>query len=358
MIHFNEFFLEELSSSNIKKIEDYVNNENIEIILPKIKQACKEAELIGDHFKQYFKNKGLDNKSFDNDPELGFRIGSIFAKNEQNTILKDIVKNNGVITFDELTKGSNIFDFCKDFLESAKTISKIINVTSHNANVGKFEILLKFMLKENGVSHSHGDVAIDYKGGFGLEIKGGDKAETSARICGQTVLSTKEMCKYFLELFDIKSEDVSFLGSGSANTRFAKVLNDNDIKDIDKIIENYVKAFAYQYQIKENDKCIDKMIDALQKYNKDQNIFKLEDNKIVIERLTNINGVVQLYFYSNKDKWDGIFVVNQLNGDYQIIKADEIIDFEKTINKIIFKDLEGNSQATGRRCVSRVFPKK
>ena len=360
MKHLIEYFLEELSDDKVKNIKKYVDNENFEIVLPKIIKACKEADLIGEHFKTYFTNKGLDNKSFDDnkEAELGLRIGAYFAEDNKNQILKDIVKDNGVITFDQLYKGNNIFKFCKKFQNVAKKISSIINVTSHHANVGQFEILLKFLLKENGAEHDHGDVSIKLGDkDFGLEVKGGYTLKGGAAICGQTTRSIKETSDEFCDILNIsKPSKKGFMGSAKANINIAQVLNDNNITDIDKIIDAYVKAFAYQYQI-DDKKQIDDLIFALVEYNNKEKIFSINDNKIEINSLTNITGAVQLYFYNKKDKWDAICAINQSTGDYSILMKDELLDFNKVFNKVSFYYFEGNAQATGRRCISRIFPK-
>ena len=56
MKHLIEYFLEELSDDKVKDIKKYVDNENFEIVLPKIIKACKEADLIGEHFKIKIQN--------------------------------------------------------------------------------------------------------------------------------------------------------------------------------------------------------------------------------------------------------------------------------------------------------------
>ena len=387
MKHLLHTINEALSANNLKTLKEFVNDENFDLILPKIKQACKEADLIGEHFKKYFTDKGLDNMSFaNNKEELGLRIASYFANVDKNYILKDIVKHNGILSFSELLAYSdqadkdnknNIFDICENyhiellekdsddnedgnFRDVAEKISNITNVISHSANVGKFEILLKFMLKENAAKHDHGDVSINYNGndGFGIEVKGGDTLNKAARIGGQSIRSTKELCTEFCNLLNIsKQPDMSFLGSASANERLKKILIANDINDIDLIISSYVKAFAYQYQV-DNNEDVEKLISSVTKYNDSKNIFSInDDEKIEIKNLTDLNGVVQLYFYSKKERWNSIIVINQTTGYYRIINADEILDFDKVFKTVKFYFFEGNESATGRRCASRIFPK-
>jgi len=382
MKHLKEYCIycfEELSNNNIKELKKYINDNNFNIILPDIIQICKKSNLIGDNFKNYFKEKGLSKDFYDNNDEakLGHRIASYFADYDYNNILIDIINSNkdkdhrGILNYETLYKASeyqkfNLYKLCYSQLNNKENINfdtfkkilekiaNINNVTANNANVGKFEILLKFILKENAVKHSHGDVAIDYNNGFGLEVKGGNTLESGARICGQTTRSTKELCIEFCKLLNIKDpKDISFLGSAKANTRLEAIL---DIYNIDKIIEAYVKAFAYQYQIDNKDD-IEFCINKIKEYNKSENIFTIENNFIKIKSLTNLNGIIQLYFYSKKDQWDAIFVVNQTNGDYVIIDSKNILNIKDTLNLVKFYPFEGNEQATGRRCVSRIFPK-
>lgn len=366
MRHLSEYLYEELKEENVKTLKLYINDENFDEILPKIIHICKVNNLIGDEYKSYFNKKGLGNDSYNNNPELGYRISSLFAQSEEDVIhvLTNMVKkeNNGLISFDELVDDNEMFkSVCKNFEKVAKEIANINNVISNNANVGKFEILLKLILKENAVAHGHGDVAINYNGGtFNLEVKGGDKKATSARMCGQTIRSTMEASKKFLSLFDIdESDDVSFLGGAASNKRLEKILNDHHITDIDTIIKYYVNAFVFQYGLENTtEEMVNKFIENIIKYNKSANIFSLKNDKVSIKRLTDLMGLIQLFFYSLKDNWDGIFIVNQISGHYKILKRNEILsDFNNVFNSVVFGDNEGNENATGRRCACRIFPK-
>lgn len=361
MKHLLEYFNESLSSENVRKLSTYITDENIDAFLPKIEKIYKQLDLIGDHFKSYFTNKGLDSKSFDNnkDAQIGLKISSFFADEGKNDVLKEIVNNGGLIDFDTLYEKNNIFDICKDFRDSAKKISLIKDVTSNNANVGKFEILLKFILKENSSEGKKGDVVISYKNKpFAIEVKGGNKLTTSAHVCGQSTKSITEASKEFLKILNITSDDIAFLGSAKSNERLSKILNDNNITDIDNvIIPSYIKAFSFQYGVKPDKNIIDPITDKVIEYNNKNEIFKLVDNKIIVASLTDLIGLLQLYFYNQKENWDAICIINQINGDYVIFKNDDLLDFDKITNNIKFNYPEGNTDATGRRSISRVFPK-
>lgn len=378
MKHLSEYAFENLSTYNKKRLQSSIKkitDDNADYVLPKIEQICKESDLIGDNFKQYFINKGLDNKSFeDKKEEIGIRISSYFAAAEKSKILINIVNNNdinkntGVISYDELRNNSNIYDICEKygFRDVAEKIAKITNVKSHNANVGQFEILLKFMLTENAAKHDHGDVSIIYKNAtYGLEVKGGDKKDTSARINGQSHKSSESMSNYFIKEFDLKQNNNNILfGGAKSNEKLADILNYNNVNDIKKIITEIVKAFAYQYNLiknKEKETLIKEIVNAVIDYNKNNKIFELKDNKITIKRLTQLFGAIQLICYSIQCGWNAIFVVNQTNGYYVIVdslksyKGNNYIDY--VLSKAEFADFEGNSSAEGRRCASRIFPK-
>lgn len=378
MISLKDYVIEKLSNNNKKRLQssiEKITDDNADYVLPKIEQACKEANLIGNNFKQFFINKGLDNKSFENKKEeIGMRIGSYFAEAEKSHILIDIVnpkekdKNPGVINYDTLRENSNIYNICDTFgfKDVAEKIAKITNVKSHNANVGQFEILLKFMLTENAAKHDHGDVSIIYKNAtYGLEVKGGDKKVTSARINGQSHKSSESMSNYFIKEFDLKQNNNNILfGGAKSNEKLADILNYNNVNDIKKIITEIVKAFAYQYNLignKEKETFVKEIINAVIDYNKNNKIFELKDNKITIKRLTQLFGAIQLICYSIQCGWNAIFVVNQTNGYYVIVdslksyKGNNYIDY--VLSKVEFADFEGNSSAEGRRCASRIFPK-
>jgi len=355
-----EYINETLSNDNIKKLSDYITDDNFDLVFPKIQKLVKEADLIGEDFKKFFTNKGLDNKSFDDDKEaeIGLRISSYFADENKNDILKKIVSDNGVESFDDIYKGNNIFKFCNKFKDIARKISLIKNVTSHGANVGKFEILIKFLLKEDKAESDYGDISIKYKNNdkFIIEVKGGNTLPKAGAVCGQAIKSTEQSSSKFLNILNITSEDISFLGSANANKRLEKVLNDNNINDIKIIISSFVKSIAYQYSV-ENEEYINSFTNNLINYNEENKIFEVKDNKVNIKSLTNILGITQLYFYSKKDKWDAIFVVNQTNGDYVIVKENELLEFDSVFEKVNFYPGEGNTSATGRRCISRIFVK-
>lgn len=384
MKHLIEIIYENLNKENLKSLKQYVNDENFHDLLPKLQRAVKELateeNIKGDnnHYNKYFHKHALSNDVYEKKPNIGHIIASIFIDNDEVEEFNDIINNNGIISFEDLKTHNNLFDICKntkvlngkliDFEKSAKKISEIDNIKCHKVNVGQGEILLKFILKDNILKVGKGDISLENN--INIEVKGGNDYKHSGSI-GKNIHSIVSTSNEFLNYLQISSKYTGnpgeqFLASGNANKALEKLLNDNNISDINLIIESFVKAYIYQYMLDKSNENIsnDKInkakniIDIIKTYNNDTKTIILDnDNKIKINNsLTEMIGLTQLYLYSIVENFNYLFVFNQKTGDYKLIEI--VNDYKEIINSIIFYFPEGGSKATGRRCASRVFPKK
>lgn len=403
-----EYINENLSSENLSKLSDYVNDENFESLFNEIKKASirlktriksdsdkskDEKNLEKNYFKKFFINHGLTNKAFNGKPNLGHRIADIFVDNEEvdefnKVILNSKYENGGLISFDELSKDKegNIFDICKDFKKSAKEILNINNVTAHNRNVGKCEILLKFILSDKATIKGKGDVSLEND--INIEVKGFTPGKKGGAINPSSIESLSHTSKEFLKWLNYSNLEYTgkgaekkkdgdkiggqFLGSENANKALEKLVNTENnegktITDVDFLLENFVKAYAFQYMVGLNSENVDKILSIIKKYNDEEKIIKLEDDKISISKsLTDMIGLIQLYLYSVVEEFNYIFVINQEKGNYSLLeinkrnnsgKITSFTDYKDILNFVKFDAPEAGPKATGSRVACRIYPK-
>lgn len=374
MIKLNEYIIEKLSDASIKKLEKYIDDNNVEQFIPYIIKGAKTIQTTGVHYKDYFKDKGLSNKDFNNSPNLGHRIADIFNDNDATELFNKIIINKGLLNYTDIINTDNvlnIYDLIQKEVKSQlkydisdkqlnniiDSIANINNVVSNNANVGKYEVLLKFLLKQNtGKETSKGDVVITYEfSDEPIEVKTGNNLQTSAHPCGQTVKSNLEITKYFAELYDIKVDNNTVLFGGAKSS--SKILDfiGGKITDVDDFIKNIVKTIAYQYFLESNNKLIDELSKAVSSWNKiitETSIDEKEFNQLI--------GCLQTYCYYVHDKWNALCVFNTTNGNFRLEQfSDDITKstIENIMKKFSFYPSEGNKNATGRRSIVRIFIK-
>lgn len=361
-----------LSKENIKNLENYINNNNYNIMLKYIKKGYNTILTTGEHYKEFFKRHGLSSSFFNEKANLGVRIADIFNEYDAIELFQKIISNNGLIEFDELKQMTkyNILDIIKNAISnldlkemvSDKTIKSIFteifeidDIKSNNANVGTLEVLLKFILKNNAVSKGHGDVIILGKNGVeSIEVKSGKTKSTSAHPCGQVVETNKEVSRYFYELYGDKQSSIILFGGAKANENFLKYFN-NKIEDINLFITNLCQSIAYQYKQQDNNNAINIAKNAIINWNDSSKC--ISNNKIEQIPFYSICVILQTYFYQLSDKWTSLLLVNSKNGHFIIF---DMIDFnkqkiEQLLSNIEFYYSEGNDNATGRRSVGRIF---
>lgn len=368
-----EYINESLSKKNIEKLETYINDENFDTLFKYVRKGYnKSFTTVGEEYKEFFKRHGLSSSFFNEKANLGVKIADIFNEYDAIELFQKIISNNGLIEFDEIKKMTkyNILDIIKNSISnldlteniSDSTIKSIFteifeidNVKSNNANVGPLEVLLKFILKNNAVSSSHGDVIIQGKNGVeAIEVKSGKTKMTSAHPCGQSVDTNKEVSRYFCKLYGDKQSSTILFGGAKANEKFLQYF-DNNIEDIDTFIENIVKSIAYQYKQQDNDNAINIAKNAIINWNNSSKY--ISNNKIEQITFYSVCVILQTYFYQLSDKWTSLLLVNSNNGHFIIF---DMTDFDKQkieqlLSNIEFYYPEGNDKATGRRSVGRIF---
>jgi len=354
------YIKEGLSNDRLKQLTDIINDDNFDFVFPKIQQAVKSSKTIGQQFKDFFTNKGLANSFFSNKPELGHRISDIFAKYDNIEVLDKLINENGIIGFEDIVQADsvNINDTCKDFGFEDDVISEIANINdvlSNNANVGKYELLLKMILKENAAKSDKGDICITLDGSnIDIEVKAGKSLAESARVCGQIVKSIPEMSNYFARLYHKETDTILFGGAGMGD-KLSNFLNHKI--DVNLFIKNLCAAILYQYILP--DSLLDDLTLAVKNYNENNEV--ITTSSIKPKEFIQLFGILQAYGYMMKDKWDYICVINTKNGDCAIHGAIDKITagwIESIHNKFEFYYPEGNENAIGRRGISRIFVRK
>lgn len=364
-----------LSKKNIEKLEKYIyaeniNDKNFDIFLKYVRNGYNATFMVGEEYKEFFKRHGLSSSFFNDKAYLGMRIANIFNDYDAVKLFQKIISNNGLIEFNDIKKITkyNILDVIKNAISkldldnkvSDATLKNIFteifeidNVKSNNANVGPFEVLLKFILQNNAILKKHGDISIFGKNGVEtIEVKSGKTKSTSAHSCGQVVKSNKEVSSYFCENYGRPSSTILF-GGAKSNEKLLKYFN--NIIDINTFIENIVKSIAYQYGEQNNNKAINIAIKAVTDWNNDNKC--ILNNKIEQIPFYSICVILQTYFYQLSDKWTSLLLVNSSNGNFIVFDMNNFNKdkIENLLSNIEFYFPEGNNNAIGRRSVGRIF---
>jgi len=361
MKHFNEYFFESLSNDNIKRLEEYISDENIDEILKLIKHHStsnsadlnKEfIEFFGPNGKNLSKFKWGKNKSVikvfvdifkDNYDKLVERINKWINKEDYVTY-KDL-SNNGKNT-------GNIYDFCKGWEEEAQEISELH--VGGSANVGDYEILLKYLIDE-GTTGKYGDVWLRTIKDDGLEMEVKKvSSKSGARIAGQKgdIHKSRSIYQYlYKELFkenEVKYNDL-FRTYDSIKDHFESEIKSHNCK-INDILICITKAIFEQYNKEEH--CSKEFIENVLTLNKHENII---DDKLNVDeyKLLDMIGVIQLYCYSLVENFDIIFIVyssdkNANNGTYVFLDKKTLLDVNNTYKVLTFSPLESPTTTQGR----------
>lgn len=394
-----DYINESLSQKNIKKLEKFLTDENFDAYLGEIRQIVKRSKFsklknpnpknneesknkfdLEYQIDKYLSYHGLTSDYFNSgaDDIKNFIINT-FVKNNGSDLLEAIIRNQGLIYFNKLNLWQT-YNFNIEIKKALKNIKikenttesdidKIIDAIfnydtpkSNNANVGKGEILLKFILKSRNVMSSHGDISI-YNDNSNtienIEVKSSATKGTGARVSG-LVRSNKEVSKHFCELYN-KAEQKSLLFGGKEDLeeRILKFFNNNI--DVDLFIENVVKSIVFQYTDTEHpfkENLITDMCKVAISWNKTSNCVKT--NNIDIDLYIQFIGALQTYLYYVQDGFTRFTVMNKVNKNFIIC---DFGNFSKDLLEKMINTFEyGNSEATGdikntRRSVSRIFLK-
>ena len=392
-----EYINESLSQKNIKKLEKFLTDENFDTYLAEIRQIVKRSKFsklknpnpknneesknkfdLEYQIDKYLSYHGLTSDYFNSgaDDIKNFIINT-FVKNNGSDLLEAIIRNQGLIYFNKLNLWQT-YNFNIEIKKALKNIKikenttesdidKIIDAIfnydtpkSNNSNVGKGEILLKFILKSRNVMSSHGDISI-YNDNSNtienIEVKSSATKGTGARVSG-LVRSNKEVSKYFCELYNkVEQKSLLFGGKQDLEERILKFFNNNI--DVDLFIENVVKSIVFQYTDTEHpfsENLIADMCKVAISWNKTSNCVKT--NNIDIDLYIQFIGALQTYLYYVQDGFTRFTVMNNVNKNFIIC---DFGNFSKDLLEKMINTFEyGNSEATGdikntRRSVSRIF---
>lgn len=161
-----------LSEENKKILSDMLKNnlitdDDVVFIVKRHKKAVLfTKEMIELYDKVLYEDKKFDVLNWPKNSSAKESFIRIFDDNIE--ILNGIIKNGGVISINDLAEIGNIFNYCEGFEKEAADIAELTTPNGNTAS-GKFEILLKLLLKE-GYTGKSGDVSI--KGSpKGMEVK-------------------------------------------------------------------------------------------------------------------------------------------------------------------------------------------
>ena len=378
MKHIIEYFFENISKENIKKLEEYINDDNFDDYLKLIKRHASSNNVDKQTFEDFFKRHGIAELNWGRNNDAVKQFTHLFAEYDNLDKLNEIIKNDGVISVNDVEESANIFTkYCKGFEEEAKTIASWVNSTS--ANAGPCEMLLKFILKE-GRTFKSGDVGIlGKKKQEEMEVKAGTlkgKSASGGHAAGQKGNIRKAWSIYWYLDHNLFNKDTDnseadklqyFQNEKVGFKDFNQKLIDNNLLDNPRnISDKIVEALEFQYNFISNTKGAkstlktendlkDAAFEQLKPYIKKDGI---SSNKALI----NVVGCVQLYLYSQVEHFDYFFAVmidknidneSAENGFYFFAKdcandKSVLLDFNKVLSYLQFGQLDSTTSSQGR----------
>ena len=403
MKQFSNFVFE-----NIKNINKQPLSEDSLLMLKYLKKHLTDSQ-VEEIFNKYI---GVDSKS---DYETNFKVDintlrdllkakgilsmgpikdsanyiiKLFRKYNHESILNEIIKNGGCFRINDLkTTGGNVFnDFCSNFKDEAMDLAQI--TYKQVANVGPYEVLLKFLMKEAG-SGSKGDILIhsnenfNANGEFEVKCMSWAKNKTGGHAAGQTgnngakikkswaiYLYLNEMLFKFEKNKNKLADTAAYFQLKDGFNKF-KELCEN--KSIEEIATNIVNALCFQYNFITNDRDKNgdlstaitsgdsRMTNNLRKELVELTQTQLKNFKnIKFEDLKNVIGAIQLNLYALTENFKYIFIgflssnnsKQHSNGNYVFFKINDSgipIQFNDIIENLEFGALETSDQGrTGK----------
>lgn len=382
---FNYFF-EELSKENVKKLEEYVTNDNFDDYYKLVKRHASKNGVDKKTFEDFFKRHGIAELNWGRNNDAVKQFTHLFAEYDNLDKLNEIIQNDGVISVNDVEESANIFTkYCKGFEEEAKTIASWTNSTS--ANAGPCEMLLKFILKE-GRTFKSGDVGILGKKEEEMEVKAGTlkgKTASGGHAAGQKGNIRKAWSIYWYLDHNLFNKDTDnseadklqyFQNEKVGFKDFNQKLIDNNLLDDPRnISDKIVEALEFQYNFISNSKGAkselktendlkDAAFEQLKSYITKDGI---SSNKALI----NVVGCVQLYLYSQVEQFDYFFVVmidknidneSAANGFYFFAKdckndKSVLLDFNKVLSYLEFGQLDSTTSSQGRTGKIKIIKK-
>lgn len=366
--------VEGLSKENVDKLSEILNDEDVtDELLERIKKFKRKSSLKSsmsdDKLNKYLDNHGLSEKDikYSKKETLADLFIDIFSDKEGSTVLSDIVEHGGLIKWEDFVNGNNIYDICKDFVDEAKELMWVLpKATKTSANMGPAEVLLRFIINES-TNPEKGDVAVnidDKK--LEIELKRGDS--DGGRPLGQTgtIQNMSVVNKVVFDELLVKHCDVNeadllkmFKDAGETPTKENKTIGlfqtnktsaiiADKIKNIDSklIAAAFIKGVYEQYS-EPSGVNTKKILTNLTKY--------ISSNKIDNKLLLDIIGYLQLYFYSQVEKFNYLCVFKPKDGSYTVMTNEQLSDANIVLNKLTFG---ATSSGTGRERVGRIKLRK
>ena len=381
MKHLREYFFESLSKESIRKLEQYISDENIDDTIKLLKRQSSKFNIDESMYKKFFDKHGISELNWGRKNSAIKQFVNLFYEEDNLDSLTNIVKNDGVVSINDIQETGNIFkDYCSDFLEEAKTIATWTN--SKSANAGPCEMLLKFIIKEAN-SKKTGDVTIydDEEMEVKASTLNGKNSGSGGHAAGQRgkIRNAWSIYYYFnnnvlgIETTNAQADKLAYFQNKYGVEDLNKKINEKKLS-IEDVVNGIVDSLCFQYNFitNENDgknslKNRDKLYESSLKLAKtiyDKNGFKSSND------LFNLVGCIQLYLYSQIEEFEYFFAVlidknldneSDKNGFYFCVKNcqddnSELLNFDKILSYIKFGSLDSTTTSQGR--TGKIYIKK
>lgn len=381
MKHFNEYFFESLSKESIKKLEQYISDENVDEYIKLLKRHASKSGIKEDDYRGFFDKHGISELNWGRKNSAVKQFVNLFSEEDHLDILTKIVKDDGVVSIDDIKETGNIFkDYCSEFAEEAKTIATWTN--SKSANAGPCELLLKFIIKEAN-SKKTGDVTIHND--EEMEVKAstlkGKSSGSGGHAAGQRGKIRNAWAVYYylnnnvfnIETSNSEADKLKYFQNKDGVQELNNVIKDKGLS-IEQVTNGIVDALCFQYNFITNEKDAKNELKTKDKlYKAALNIAKSisKNNEFNSSNdVFNLVGCIQLYLYSQIEGFDYFFAVlvdknidneSDKNGFYFCVKNcqddnSELLNFDKILSYIRFGGLDSTTSSQGR--TGKIYIKK
>lgn len=381
MKHFNEYFFESLSKESIKKLEQYISDENIDEYIKLLKRHASKSGIKEDDYTVFFDKHGISELNWGRKNSAVKQFVNLFSEEDHLDILTKIVKDDGVVSIDDIKETGNIFkDYCSEFSEEAKIIASWTN--SKSANAGPCELLLKFIIKEAN-SKKTGDVTIHND--EEMEVKAstlkGKSSGSGGHAAGQRGKIRNTWAVYYylnnnvfnIETSNSEADKLKYFQNKDGVQELNNVIKDKGLS-IEEVTNGIVDALCFQYNFITNENDVKNELKTKDKlYKAALNIAKSisKNNEFNSSNdVFNLVGCIQLYLYSQIEGFDYFFAVlvdknidneSDNNGFYFCVKNcqdgnSELLNFDKILSYIRFGGLDSTTSSQGR--TGKIYIKK
>ena len=381
MKHFNEYFFESLSKESIKKLEQYISDENVDEYIKLLKRHASKSGIKEDDYTVFFDKHGISELNWGRKNSAVKQFVNLFSEEDHLDILTKIVKDDGVVSVDDIKETGNIFkDYCSEFSEEAKIIASWTN--SKSANAGPCELLLKFIIKEAN-SKKTGDVTIHND--EEMEVKAstlkGKSSGSGGHAAGQRGKIRNTWAVYYylnnnvfnIETSNSEADKLKYFQNKDGVQELNNVIKDKGLS-IEEVTNGIVDALCFQYNFITNENDVKNELKTKDKlYKAALNIAKSisKNNEFNSSNdVFNLVGCIQLYLYSQIEGFDYFFAVlvdknidneSDNNGFYFCVKNcqddnSELLNFDKILSYIRFGGLDSTTSSQGR--TGKIYIKK